>query len=83
MNRAALASTAINIWSISKESGGSAPAREFAIGFTCRALHRNQSHQSDQVPVTITTPNCENAERYITPELKQFEDKVLGARENR
>jgi len=38
--------------------------------------------QSDQVPVDYhRRQTVKNAERYITPELKQFEDKVLGARD--
>jgi DNA mismatch repair protein MutS len=38
--------------------------------------------QADQVPVDYhRRQTVKNAERYITPELKQFEDKVLGARE--
>jgi DNA mismatch repair protein MutS len=38
--------------------------------------------QADQVPVDYhRRQTVKNAERYITPELKQFEDKVLGARD--
>jgi DNA mismatch repair protein MutS len=38
--------------------------------------------QSEQVPVDYhRRQTVKNAERYITPELKQFEDKVLGARD--
>ncbi|MBC7983899.1 MAG: DNA mismatch repair protein MutS, partial [Candidatus Obscuribacterales bacterium] len=38
--------------------------------------------QADQVPPEYhRRQTVKNAERYITPELKQFEDKVLGARD--
>jgi len=38
--------------------------------------------QADQAPVEyVRRQTLKGAERYITPELKEFEDKVLGARE--
>src|SRR5688572_32567349 len=38
--------------------------------------------QADRVPKDyIRRQTVKNAERFITPELKSFEDKVLGARE--
>ena len=38
--------------------------------------------QADKVPVEyVRRQTLKGVERYITPELKQFEDKVLGARE--
>jgi len=38
--------------------------------------------QSDRVPADyIRRQTIRNSERYITPELKEFEDKVLGARD--
>lgn len=38
--------------------------------------------QADRVPVEyVRRQTLKGVERYITPELKQFEDKVLGARE--
>ena len=38
--------------------------------------------QADNVPKDyIRRQTVKNAERFITPELKSFEDKVLGARE--
>ena len=38
--------------------------------------------QADRVPADYhRRQTVKNAERYITPELKEFEDKVLGARE--
>ena len=38
--------------------------------------------QSDKVPVDyVRRQTVKNSERYITPELKNFEDKVLSARE--
>ena len=38
--------------------------------------------QADRVPVDyVRRQTLKGVERYITPELKQFEDKVLGARE--
>ena len=38
--------------------------------------------QADKVPVEyVRRQTLKSAERYITPELKEFEDKVLGARE--
>ena len=38
--------------------------------------------QADKAPVEyVRRQTLKSAERYITPELKQFEDKVLGARE--
>ncbi len=38
--------------------------------------------QADKAPVEyVRRQTLKNAERYITPELKEFEDKVLGARE--
>ena len=38
--------------------------------------------QADKAPVEyVRRQTLKGAERYITPELKQFEDKVLGARE--
>ncbi|MDH3351803.1 MAG: DNA mismatch repair protein MutS [Gammaproteobacteria bacterium] len=38
--------------------------------------------QADRAPVEyVRRQTLKSAERYITPELKQFEDKVLGARE--
>lgn len=38
--------------------------------------------QADKVPVDyLRRQTVKNAERFITPELKSFEDKVLGARE--
>ena len=38
--------------------------------------------QSDKAPVEyVRRQTLKGAERYITPELKEFEDKVLGARE--
>ena len=45
-------------------------------------LHRDRRGQADKVPADYLrrqTVKC--AERYITPELKTFEDKVLGARD--
>ena len=46
-------------------------------------LHRSESRsQADNVPKDyIRRQTVKNAERFITPELKGFEDKVLGARE--
>ena len=42
-------------------------------------VHRSQA---DQVPTDwIRRQTVKNAERYITAELKEFEDKVLGARD--
>ena len=42
-------------------------------------IHRNQA---DRVPVEyVRRQTLKGAERYITPELKSFEDKVLSARE--
>jgi DNA mismatch repair protein MutS len=42
-------------------------------------VHRSQA---EQVPAHwVRRQTVKNAERYITPELKQFEDRVLGARE--
>lgn len=39
-------------------------------------------HQADRVPVEyVRRQTLKGAERYITPELKQFEDKVLGAKD--
>ncbi len=38
--------------------------------------------QAEQVPAHwVRRQTVKNAERYITPELKQFEDRVLGARD--
>ena len=38
--------------------------------------------QSERAPVDyVRRQTVKNAERYITPELKQFEDKVLGSRD--
>jgi DNA mismatch repair protein MutS len=38
--------------------------------------------QADKAPVNyVRRQTLKSAERYITPELKEFEDKVLGARE--
>jgi DNA mismatch repair protein MutS len=38
--------------------------------------------QADKAPLEyVRRQTLKNAERYITPELKEFEDKVLGARE--
>jgi DNA mismatch repair protein MutS len=38
--------------------------------------------QAEQVPTHwVRRQTVKNAERYITPELKQFEDRVLGARD--
>ena len=38
--------------------------------------------QADKAPVEyVRRQTLKGAERYITPELKEFEDKVLGARE--
>jgi DNA mismatch repair protein MutS len=37
---------------------------------------------ADNVPADyVRRQTVKNAERFLTPELKQFEDKVLGARE--
>jgi DNA mismatch repair protein MutS len=47
-----------------------------------RLLHRDQPYQSDQAPDDyIRRQTLKGAERFITPELKAFEDKVLSARE--
>ena len=35
--------------------------------------------QAEQAPDHHSSSNLENAERYITPELKTFEDKVLSS----
>jgi DNA mismatch repair protein MutS len=60
-------------------------------GITTLKLGYNRVHgyyieiskgQADKAPVDyVRRQTLKSAERYITPELKQFEDKVLGARE--
>jgi DNA mismatch repair protein MutS len=40
--------------------------------------------QADRVPADyMRRQTVKSAERFITPELKSFEDKVLGARDRR
>ena len=60
-------------------------------GITTLKLGYNRVHgyyieisklQADKAPVEyVRRQTLKSAERYITPELKEFEDKVLGARE--
>lgn len=42
----------------------------------------SKSHISKVPPEFIRKQTLVNAERYITPELKEFEEKILGAQEN-
>ncbi len=62
-----------------------------ATGISTLKLGYNRVHgyyieiskaQADRAPVEyVRRQTLKSAERYITPELKEFEDKVLGARE--
>ncbi len=40
-------------------------------------ISRGQSHLA---PISYASPDAENAERYIIPELKEYEDKVLTSK---
>ncbi len=44
-------------------------------------LEVTQTHKNKVPPEWIRKQTLANAERYITPEIKEFEDKILGAEE--
>ena len=72
--------------STSRRASASAPAsRNLQASATtaCTATtSRSAASQADRVPADyVRRQTVKNAERYITPELKEFEDKVLGARD--
>ncbi len=79
------ASTAINIWSIWKHASASAAASRICASATtaCQGYYIEINRSlADKVPTDYhRRQTVKNAERYITPELKEFEDKVLGARD--
>ena len=77
--------TAANSWSRSRRASASAPASPTSRSSTtaCTAsTSRSRTRTSQKIPDDYRRrQTLKNAERYITPELKAFEDKALSAQE--